>query len=116
MSEGERSDFTVGDAEYSNVVFICTIAFIILSIFAYLYFTYLYINDERFRVIVANTPRVYFITPAAVGAFIVVALFRKVEGLIKFNALGFKFEGASGPIVMWVLCFLAVIIAIKMLG
>lgn len=54
--------------------------------------------------------------PAAFGAaFVVVALFRTVEGRIVFSALGFKFEGASGPIVMWVLCFLAIVAAIKAL-
>jgi hypothetical protein len=34
------------------------------------------------------------------GAFVIRALFRATEGKIKFTALGFRFEGASGPIVM----------------
>ncbi|MBR0735302.1 hypothetical protein JQ581_00050 [Bradyrhizobium liaoningense] len=52
---------------------------------------------------------------AAAAAFIIVALFRTTEGQIKLEALGFKFEGAAGPIVMWVMCFLAITIAIKLL-
>lgn len=52
---------------------------------------------------------------AAAGAFIICTLFRTAEGKIQFSALGFKFEGASGPIVMWVLCFLAKAAAIRML-
>jgi len=42
-------------------------------------------------------------------------VFRTTEGQIKFDALGFHFEGASGPIVMWVICFLAITLAIKVL-
>jgi hypothetical protein len=52
---------------------------------------------------------------AAVASFVVVSLFRTTEGQIKFEGLGFTFEGASGPIVMWVLCFLAITLAIKAL-
>lgn len=52
---------------------------------------------------------------AAAGALVVVALFRTAEGRIKFEVIGFKFEGASGPIIMWVLCFLAITAAIKTL-
>jgi hypothetical protein len=35
---------------------------------------------------------------AAAASFIVIALFRTTEGKIKFDAFGFKFEGASGPV------------------
>jgi hypothetical protein len=52
---------------------------------------------------------------AAAGAFTVVALFRTTEGKIKFEAFWLKFEGASGPIVMWILCFLAIVAGIKTL-
>jgi hypothetical protein len=52
---------------------------------------------------------------AAAASFTVAALFRTTEGQIKFEALTLKFEGASGPIVMWVLCFLAITLSIKML-
>ncbi|WP_431203000.1 hypothetical protein ACQ86E_29700 [Bradyrhizobium betae] len=51
---------------------------------------------------------------AAAGAFIIVALFRTTEGQIKFEGLGFKFEGASGPIIMRVICFLSIAGAIKL--
>jgi hypothetical protein len=52
---------------------------------------------------------------AAAGAFLVVVIFRTAEGKIKFKVVGFSFEGASGPIVMWTLCFLAISFAMKLL-
>jgi len=50
---------------------------------------------------------------AAILSLFVVLLFRVVSGeKISVNLLGFKFEGASGPVIMWVICFLAVALSI----
>ncbi len=47
---------------------------------------------------------------SAMSAFCVVLLLRVVyTGPIEMEALGFKFRGASGPVVLWVFCFLAII-------
>ena len=51
---------------------------------------------------------------ALLAAFIVVAL-RHREGPIKFEVLGMKFEGASGQVILWVICFLSIAVAIKLL-
>lgn len=51
---------------------------------------------------------------AALAAFVVVAL-RHSEGPIKFKAVGFEFEGASGQVMLWVICFLAIAGAIRLL-
>lgn len=51
---------------------------------------------------------------ALLAAFIVVAL-RHAEGPIKFECLGMKFEGASGQVILWVVCFLSIAGAIKLL-
>ena len=45
---------------------------------------------------------------SAVTAFCIVTLLEVTSGPIEFEALGFKFRGASGPIVLWILSFLAV--------
>jgi hypothetical protein len=52
---------------------------------------------------------------AMLGAVIICTLFRTIEGRIKFGGLGFTFEGAAGPIVMWVLCFLAFVTSVRVL-
>ncbi len=49
------------------------------------------------------------------AAFIVVLVLRTSFGAINFKVLGTEFKGASGPIVMWVFCFLVEVSAIKVL-
>lgn len=51
---------------------------------------------------------------AVFATFLVVAL-QQTSGPVKFEGLGFKFEDTSGQVVLWVLCFLAIAGAIKLL-
>jgi hypothetical protein len=51
---------------------------------------------------------------SAAVSFILVVFLRQTDGPIEFEGLGFKFKGASGQVVMWVLCFLAFAGAIKL--
>jgi hypothetical protein len=53
-------------------------------------------------------------TAAVFSAFLVVVL-QQASGPVKFEGLGFKFEGTSGQVVLWVFCFLSVTVAIKLL-
>ncbi|MCK9396931.1 MAG: hypothetical protein M0Q44_15225 [Methylobacter sp.] len=53
-------------------------------------------------------------TAAVFFAFLVVVL-QQASGPVKFEGLGFKFEGTSGQVVLWIFCFLAVAAAIKLL-
>ena len=48
-------------------------------------------------------------------AFVLVSVLENVSGPIKFEGLGFKFEGASGPIVMWVIVFLSLVSGLRLL-
>jgi hypothetical protein len=52
---------------------------------------------------------------AAVAALFVVLVLRTVAGDIEFKVPGLEFRGASGPIIMWVMCFLAITTAIRWL-
>lgn len=52
---------------------------------------------------------------AAALASCIVVIFRQEEGPIEFEAVFIKLKGAAGPVVLWVLCFLAIVGAIKML-
>jgi hypothetical protein len=72
-------------------------------------------NQEIRGIVVKNLQASVGLPVAGVFAFLVVALFRTTEGQIKFEALGLKFEGAAGPIIMWVFCFLAITISIRLL-
>jgi hypothetical protein len=48
-------------------------------------------------------------------AFLLVVFLRQTEGPIEFKGAGFEFKGASGQIVMWIMCFLSITGAIKWL-
>ena len=50
--------------------------------------------------------------PGVAALFIVMVCKIFTGDKLSFSALGFKFEGASGPVVLWVLCFLAITLAI----
>jgi hypothetical protein len=53
---------------------------------------------------------------AALGAlFLVTFLEQRSLSAIKFKIPGFEFEGASGQIVLWVMCYLAIATSFKML-
>lgn len=52
---------------------------------------------------------------SAISAFCLVALLEIARGPVEFEGLGFRFKGASGPVVLWVLCFLAMVFAVWLL-
>ncbi len=52
---------------------------------------------------------------AALAAICIVLFLEAKSGLIEFEGFGFKFRGASGEIILWVICFLAIVAAIKAL-
>lgn len=52
---------------------------------------------------------------AALASFAIVTILESSSGPLEFEGLSFKFKGASGPAVLWVLCFLVIAVAIKTL-
>lgn len=52
---------------------------------------------------------------AALTSLGLVLLLRFSAGPIEFEGFGFKFKGASGPLIFWILSFLAFTTAIKLL-
>jgi hypothetical protein len=52
---------------------------------------------------------------AGIFSFLVVSTFETTSGNIQFKALGVEFKGAAGPILMWVICLLAIVLSIRLL-
>ena len=69
----------------------------------------------RQKVVIEHFRAMVGLPSAAAAAFIIVALFRQGEEPIRMKALGFEIHGAAGPIVLWVLCFLAICGGLKLL-
>jgi hypothetical protein len=74
-------------------------------------------NNQRLLDVVFNHYAAIVGLPfAGYAALAVVLLLEARSGEpIEFTAPGFSFKGASGPIVLWVVCFLAVSICLKLL-
>ena len=53
---------------------------------------------------------------AALGSFVIVVFLKQTSHeKIEFEGLGFKFKGPSGEVVLWLICFIGITIAIKLL-
>jgi hypothetical protein len=52
---------------------------------------------------------------SAISSTCVILLLKATTGPIEFEGMGFKFRGASGPIILWILCFLAIILGVYLL-
>ena len=74
-------------------------------------------NNERFLNIVYRHFGAIVVLPfagyAALG--LVMLLESRSEQPIEFKAIGFEFKGASAPIVLWVLCFVAISICLRLM-
>jgi hypothetical protein len=86
-------------------------AIIFFSVVALLYSIIKHFNGWP-DVITNHFPVVVGLPVGATLAFMIVSVLRQVDGPIEFEGLGFKFKGASGQVVMWVVCFLAIAAAI----
>ncbi len=63
---------------------------------------------EQFPVIVG-------IPMAGLGALFVTLILRISIGELEFELAGLKFKGGAAPIVFWVICFLSIVLSIRLL-
>ncbi len=71
------------------------------------------IDIIRDQLLVTHYVAIVGLPTAAIAAFMLMFLFRQSSGPIELEALGFKFKGAAGPVILWVVCFLAMTLALK---
>lgn len=67
------------------------------------------------RLIEHQFAAVILVPMSALGALCIVLLLRLSSGPLEFKAIGFEFRGASGQVVLWVVCFIALVAAVKLL-
>lgn len=95
------------------IVVVMILIFTIGAIYAFVFGG---INPQVFeRVVLENFAASVGLPAAAAAALFIVLLLRITSGPIEFQGLGFRFKGAGGPIILWVICFLAIVGAIKLL-
>lgn len=91
------------------------VAIIVLSSVAVSYLVFAVFVGAGWIGFRVDHPAVLGLPLAAMIAFTVVLVLRQIEGPIEFEGFGIKFRGASGQVIMWVVCFLAITGSIKLL-
>jgi hypothetical protein len=90
-----------------------------IAIFAAVYFfrvAWLAIHEAFWKdLALKHFPAMVGLPAAALAATFLILTFEAVSGEVEFKALGVEFKGASGPIVLWVVCFLSIAVAIRLL-
>lgn len=77
---------------------------------------YRVLDPQLLRALVANHFSGVVIMPMnTMLAALVVIAFRTASGPLEFEGLGFKFKGAAGETAMWIACFVALSLVVKML-
>jgi len=66
------------------------------------------LNANLTKIVTNHFPAIVGLPTACLMAFAVVWVFRTTEGPLEWEGLGFKFRGASGPVVLWVIVFLSI--------
>ena len=92
----------------------------VAGLFVFVWLFYIFISDktniQKFFNLLFEQPAAIIGGPVCVMmALVIVLLLRNIEGPIEFEALSFKFRGASGPIVMWIFCYVALIFSVRFL-
>lgn len=99
---------------YMVLIFITLVSFTVFFTLFYLVLS----SADRGRLIdfmFAQPGAVLGIPSCGMIALFIVLILRTTQGPIEFEGFGFKFRGASGPIIMWILCFLSSVSATKLL-
>jgi len=78
---------------------------------------YLGLSDKEFvhTLIHEHVRAIVGLPMAAASAFCVVVTLEATSGKIEFQVLEVKFKGASGPVILWVLCFLVFVLSLRVL-
>lgn len=110
MSNDLETPKSAGEFDFQSLTFLTAALGIVGSFTLCILFAWSAWPDPGWRDLsIAHARAVIGIPCAVLLSTIVVSLFRTTEGPVKFEIWIFKFEGASGPIVMWALCFLVII-------
>ncbi len=72
-------------------------------------------NNFWHDIVREQIPAMVGIPMAGMAALFMTLVLRAANGPLEFEAMGMKFKGGSGPIVFWILCFIVIVSAIKLL-
>jgi len=98
---------------YVKWVFICGAAIYSLFHAGFVVSNTLQNQKQLLDIVYAHYACIVVVPFAGYAALALVWLLESLSGEpIEFKAIGFEFKGPAAPIIMWVLCFLAIVAAI----
>ena len=111
MNESQTNNFQNMILKWTSVIFFVFMVILvsIFSVDALLGISWIDSSDFPRAVAIA------YVTFSASLALMLVLLLNYTLGPIEFKGLGFSFKGASGPVVLWVLSFLAIIAGLSVI-
>ena len=98
-------------------VIITVLAIIAVAVLVGLWVVFVDIDRQQYiDLVVGHFPAVVGLPMAAIAAFVLVAYLQQRSGEgVRFKGLGFEFEGPSGQVVLWAICFIVIALMIKVL-
>jgi hypothetical protein len=102
---------------YTSRSLLWRLALVVVGIVIYLFVlaAMTYMPWENEDIVYTHFPAIVGLPMAAALSFLLIILLPAAYGRIEFEALGIKLKGASGPIILWIICFIVVVVAIKLL-
>ncbi|MGB5771741.1 MAG: hypothetical protein WBM32_18030 [Crocosphaera sp.] len=98
-----------------SIQIIFSLIFLIFGI-GYIWSLWLFGNNVQLDYLLENHVLATIGVPLAIMASAtIVAIFELQSGSIKFQIFDVKYEGAAGQIIMWVICFFAIVSGLKIL-
>jgi hypothetical protein len=114
-SESKSDDWLESLRRFATWAFVLCSCVLTLAI-AFLVIMMGLTSPNYFIISVRHFPAVVGLPLAAAASLFIVIILKIVGGeKLSFSLFGLKFDGVSGPVVLWVLCFLAMTLAIYML-
>ncbi len=79
------------------------------------YFTYISPDQWLIQVAKAHYAGAIGLPLMAIAALLIVSTFRITAGELDFELFGMRLKGAAGPVVLWVIVFLAMVLGVWVL-
>ena len=113
MSEPVGTHFTLGQDSLLKWVACSAIVAVFVAINClWLYALFISIDMIREKLLQAHYVAIVGLPTAAIASFMLVYIFRHTSGEIQMEAWGLKIKGATGPLLLWAVCFLAMATAL----
>jgi hypothetical protein len=107
------------EAKYNRTIRVVTLGASILAIVVVVTLELIYLFHVKVDVWTAEVKEhfaaIIGLKAAVIVSFIMVVLLRQMEGPIEFEAVGMKFKGAAGQVILWAFCVVVLSLCAKLL-